>query len=619
MPDCGETASKVPARRLNTNETQVMHSTGRFFRIPLALTLTVALLLGGVSARANVYATNIKLNGALANASVSQGSSVTISYILNEPATSGVTINILSSTNVVRSISIDAGNAGTLRGTNSVIWDGTDNSQTVVAGGKYSVSITAAATGYSDWTQTTQDTNIGNTASFPWGIDVDKNTNSPYYGRVVMSCANANPSTTNGTGLFKMNADGSFADEGWYGYANYSTNDGGNVLAGQMGPSGWHCPEMIRIGEDDRIYVMDNSAVGAIIACDILATTNQLVIDEGTYTDPYGNHSVWGGPNNYGQCPLINDLSVNGWGIRQFDVCGLGTSNAAIYLVDTGDNPNWGIWCFRFDTNGAGFSDTNETQGCQVIYAGNDPDVTGGGVMVDYNMNIFFSSAHVSSADPGQRTFLWTNWAGGTLPPENSTFDTAFGNGGQPATWEVGSTDPYMTGIADTVINSRAYPTLVAVAMAQGDAVPGGHGGQNGGIRILSAVDGSVVKTNLDIANWYVTCAFDAVGNVYGCTWSANLWRAWSPPGANQATTKAVFSINVAGPFKVTSSNVSNGIVTINFSGPSNDPTAFKLVGSSTVNGTYSQVIGSIITGSNGSFTATATALGATQFYQIQM
>ena len=79
-----------------------------------------------------------------------------------------------------------------------------------------------------------------------------------------------------------MNADGSQADEGWFGYAGYTTDDGGDpeTIAGQMpGTPGFNDnPMKIRIGDDDRIYWVDNSYYGAIIACDMQATTNQFVI-----------------------------------------------------------------------------------------------------------------------------------------------------------------------------------------------------------------------------------------------------------------------------------------------------------------------------------------------------
>jgi hypothetical protein len=85
---------------------------------------TLAALTFTPTSKANVYATDLKINGSITNAvNTSQGSSVTVSYILNEPATAGVTINVLSGSNIVRTISIVSGD-GTNKGTNSVVWDG---------------------------------------------------------------------------------------------------------------------------------------------------------------------------------------------------------------------------------------------------------------------------------------------------------------------------------------------------------------------------------------------------------------------------------------------------------------------------------------------------------------
>ncbi|MDQ6630427.1 MAG: hypothetical protein M3Y82_01560, partial [Verrucomicrobiota bacterium] len=61
-----------------------------FFHGGLALAFASQFMAS--DARANVYATNIKLNGNLTNSvSVGQGSPVQITYILNEAATAGVT------------------------------------------------------------------------------------------------------------------------------------------------------------------------------------------------------------------------------------------------------------------------------------------------------------------------------------------------------------------------------------------------------------------------------------------------------------------------------------------------------------------------------------------------
>ena len=93
---------------------------------PIIRGLAIALAISSLTsnARANVYATNIKLNGSTNNPTIVVGQNVSISYILNEPASAGVTIGILSGTNVVRTISVPAGNPGPTLGTNTVTWNG---------------------------------------------------------------------------------------------------------------------------------------------------------------------------------------------------------------------------------------------------------------------------------------------------------------------------------------------------------------------------------------------------------------------------------------------------------------------------------------------------------------
>jgi hypothetical protein len=592
----------------------------------LALGLTLAMC--APSARANVYASNIKINGVLTgSATVGQGSSVNISYILNEPASLGLAIQIFSNAIPVRTIIINSG-LGTTRGLNTVAWDGKNESSANVPPGNYTVSITAQSSGHTGWTQISNDSDPGMAASYPYGIDVDRNTNSPYYGRVVMGCATGTGTPPAKDGLYKMNADGSVADEGWFGYAGYTTDDGGNTATGQM-PNAlaheswtWN-PGTIRIGEDDRIYWCDGSGVGSIMACDMQATTNQIVITSGTYVSGT-DFSHWGGPHNYGNCPLVGELDQSGDGPRQFDICNAGTTNAAIYLLDYGDYPDWGVWMWHL-VNGQ--SDTNDTVGTEVVVSGGTdfPWTTSAGVMVDYNLDVFMSSSRHNATDTTTRVALYTNWNGGILPqPTNGDYlgsmAYALGNGTPSPAWTVANPDAqsYVTAIWDTVIDSRVHPTLVAVCMANGDAVSGGHNGFNGGIRLLNAADGSVMVTNLDIANWYNGVAFDNAGNVYGCSRSANKWRIWSPPGANQATTPAVAAVLVVVPPHITHISDPVSGITIDFTGGATDPaSAFTLLSSSTVNGTYLPAAGAIITGSGGSFVATVPKNGAMQFYRI--
>ena len=590
----------------------------------------MAVLMAVISmaprARANVYATDIKLNGSLTGITNSNAIPVTISYILNEPATLGTTIKIFSGATVVDTISIASG-PGTLRGLNSVVWGGTNSNGSSVGAGVYSVSITAAASGYTNWTQISTDSS-NTVAVEPIGLAVDNNTNSPYYGRIVVGCASTTSAhgVSQNCGLYKANADGSPADEGAFGYAGYTNNDGGGTAVGQMSSfpatvngNYYLNPAIIRIGEDDRIYWADDSYSGAIVACDMQATTNQLVITSGT-NGPYGpspqNPTC---PNNYGNNPQVDFLDNSGPGIMQFDVVNAGKTNAALYLADFEDSPNWGIWMYHLK-NGA--SDTNDTTGTQAVTCqGSNLFTTGAGLMVDYNQDIFVSQFRTLGNDTNQATWLYTNWNGGTLPPENSGTNYAEGFGLPLPDWAVGSGDTNMTGIFDTVLDSRSHPTLVAVSMNAGDTVAGGNG-RNGGIRLLNPTNGSIVVSNLDATNWYKGVAFDNVGNVYGASSSAQYWRVWSPPGTNQATTVAVATFTIPGPptpINITRLTVNGSSVTINFNGPASaSASSFTLYSSARVAGPYAPVSGAAISSlGQGTFQATTTTSGSAQFYRI--
>src|SRR5436309_15648122 len=61
----------------------------QFWLAPLLLHLVLA-----TTANANVYATNVRLNGGIADVLMPAATNVDISYILNEPASNGVAISI---------------------------------------------------------------------------------------------------------------------------------------------------------------------------------------------------------------------------------------------------------------------------------------------------------------------------------------------------------------------------------------------------------------------------------------------------------------------------------------------------------------------------------------------
>jgi len=373
----------------------------QFGRTTGVLALGCALLFSAKTVRANVYATDIQINGNLTGALVPKGSPLSITYHLNQTADQGVTVSVLNGATVAAAIP-----GGTNMGINSVSW-------TPANTGTYSVSITAAATGFTNWTQISVDGNPGMPAHDPLGIDVDKNTNSPYYGRVVMGCAQKTgtinvPLPAMQTGLFKMNADGSQADEGWYGNANYLADDGKDApVAGQMPNSKGYDPMKIRIGDDDRIYWDDNSLLGAIIACDMRATTNQIVINEAGYaSNP--------------------DYGYLAHGFQEFDVAFTTTTNASVWLGE-GDIPNWGIWMYHM-TNGV--ADLNDIEGTQAVNAStNDSDMNitaNGGVMVDTNLDIFCGQNRFND-NAFYDSMVFTNWNMGVLPSEGQGFTLALG------------------------------------------------------------------------------------------------------------------------------------------------------------------------------------------------
>jgi hypothetical protein len=572
------------------------------------LALALALISSATTARANVYATDIKLNGSLSTITNAPGVTVYITYILNEPATAGVTVNILQGNSVVAAIA-----GGTNMGLNSVSWGGTNSAGNLVSNGTYSVSITAGAVGYSTWTQTSLDS-TNNVAVHPQGIAVDNNTNSPYYGRVMVGCASSG--TENGVtqqcGIYKMNADGSPADEGSFGYGGYTTDDYGDSATGEMDNGHGYNPWRLRIGDDDRLYMEDWSGLGAIVAFDMQVTTNQIVINESGYSG-----------NSY--------YDSFTYGLGNFDITFTTTPNAAVWLC-TADPIDFGVWYWHM-TNGA--AATNDTVGTWAVQSGPTSDLSypsyparlpaSGGFMVDANLDILISQSH-QSASSAYATMLYTNWDNGSLWPADPTGDEYGQQTGQ-VQWGVGANDATFEAVQDTVINNRQHPTMVAMPMLAGaDDYPG--------IRVLNATNGSVVTvtnsggatiqalTNLDYPTQYTCAAWDNVGNLYGASLSTNYWRVWSPPGTNQATTVAVPQLIVAAPLTITGITASPttpgcSAVTITFTAPGYPPaSAFTLVSSATVNGTYTDV-GASITGGLGVYQAAVTNC-STAFYRIK-
>ncbi|HLH56956.1 MAG TPA: hypothetical protein VKY92_25470, partial [Verrucomicrobiae bacterium] len=231
------------------------------------LILALAITVLTPNARANVYATNVRINGGATNITASAGDTISVSYLLNEPATLGTTLEVLSGTNVVTKFFVPGGDLGTLRGPNEVLWD---NFGATLPSGSYSFSVVPASSGYTNWTQITSDTADLNTyVSDGRGITVDQNPASLYYGRVFVANSSAGQGSTPGdtVGILKFNADTSGADEG----ISSAGMDGHQWLGGHTSP--WK----MQVSTDDYLYVDDLANGGEIFRWDPTVSSNSIL------------------------------------------------------------------------------------------------------------------------------------------------------------------------------------------------------------------------------------------------------------------------------------------------------------------------------------------------------
>jgi len=546
------------------------------------------------SARANVYATDVRLNGGTTNVTMPREGALSISYVLNEAASLGVTINILSGTNVVRALNFASGNPGSLRGANTAVWDGTDDNSNNVPGGVYSVTITAASSGYTNWTQTTVDTNPGNYIFYGTGIAVDRNPASPYYGRVFVGNAlqgpnpQSNPGDSNG--VLTLNADGSPADES---PTNWLKTGGLDWMNEGFAP--WK----IEVSGDDYVYVSDLNSPGGLVYRwnPLLSTNSQLLVL---------NTNNWGGGGG---------VNLSGPAIL-----GVGT-NTEIWMADT-RNPGFpislGIIEYKVTTNGAcAANDTGKTV-VGLETATNSLDQAPADVALDPYQNIYTIQNLIDSGDPSQRVFRFPAYNPAT-------------NGGSPEVvpaWAIGGGDDTYGGASGIAVD----PTGTYVAVAFWGTLAG-NDYTNGNTRVFLATNGALVADldlvpgTLDVVD--SDCAWDAVGNLYFTHGhpdevTPGVWRAFSPPGTNRATTMALGNVQVNGttgvPPLITSITDSGGTVTITFTaGQGDQASAFLILGATQAGGPFSPISGATIHElSPGVFQASFPSRTSQAYYRVE-
>jgi hypothetical protein len=471
-------------------------------RNPWLLVGLFFFLAASLSARANVYATDIRVNGSLKDGVVVPGGALTISYILNDDATN-VAVRIYAGTNVVKTFSSDDGGAGanmTNAGLNMVVWHGTNDNGSAAAQGVYNIRITAMAAGYAFWTNITDD-GPNFFVNVPTGIAINKNTNSPYYGRVFVG--NGYEGNGMANDIFKYNADGSLADEGSAGNDGYPWGNGG--LAN---PSPWK----MDIGSDDRLYVDDWSGHGLVVSFDQVLSSHYLDV---LRADNYPYSSI----NLSGPC-----------------VCGTGT-NMQIFMADftQAEIEGLGILSWTFAANGViAIGDTGTVD---VTLTTNTSGLTIApyAVSVDTNGDLYTIQQVTSANDEDPRVLCFPP------PPIGGPPDTL-------SRWAFGGGVPALVENYGVAVDATA--TFVAVATRGYDDGNGPDNLQDGGVNIFLAKSGTLV-TNIvrdpeGITNQeFIDVAWDNVGNLYALDFSDSVWRVYSPPGSNQATTVAVPFIQV--------------------------------------------------------------------------
>lgn len=534
------------------------------------LILALAITSLPSRAHANVYATNVRVNNGTTNITALPGgtNTIAISYLLNEPASLGATVQIFSGTTVVTNMFFAPETQGALRGINEVTWDGTQS----VGGGTYSVRVIAAASGYTNWTQITSDTADLNTyVSQANGIAVDRNPASQFYGRIFLANSLPGPGSSPGdnVGILKFNADTSEAEEG----ISNAGSDGHIWTGANVSP--WK----LEVSDDDYVYVDDLANGGEIFRWDPTISSNSLLY------------------------VLRSDNRKKGAALSGPAIVGTGTSTQILM-----GNMN-AAEIFRWSLEASSVCASNDTGTVVISNTGsNFFDVA-----VDKDGNIYTCANTTVSGDPIPRVLRFP--AGGSASETN-------------AVWAVGGGDDTYAGASGIAVD----PTGTYVAVAFGGPAGGFSTNGNTKILWVTNGTAAAnldlgVSMQGDANHDDTACAWDAVGNVYYVDVYFSRWRTFSPPGTNQASTVALANIQMSGSpppppstsLQITKISVSGGNVSIDFSAGTNDTAStFTILGSAVVTGPFSKVNSAVITQvGQGQFNAVFPLGPTTQYFRI--
>ena len=222
------------------------------------LFLSIVLLFGVTEVKANVFASAVEID-------FSGTFPASISYNLNQDATSVViTIKDYPSGAVVKTITVTTGN-GTLVGFNNVDWDGSLDAGGTASSGVYTVEINASDdTGSDGYELLSYDTGPDSWYWSSSGIESNNNQGSPYFGTNYVTERTGGTSSNDGgietiRGLYLHDSFGRY--HGFLQAISYAEGNSAvdwDVLAGYEG-----APWGAAVGPDDRVYVYVLASNGA--------------------------------------------------------------------------------------------------------------------------------------------------------------------------------------------------------------------------------------------------------------------------------------------------------------------------------------------------------------------
>ncbi len=476
------------------------------FVVPLALAVAVVL---PIACFANVYPTNLGQSAS----SFSTGQNVTLSYLLNEDATSGVTVSILNGSNsVVRTIT-----GGTSKGVNEVLWDGKDNSSVNLPAGNYSFRVTSTGDTRSNWDLISTDSVLNN-FEIPISVAVNKNPDSSYYGRVYVANSRDLPTVAGrelGDGLYMLNAD--LSDTGIAGGTGPYT---GGVNWGLSANS----PFRLEVGLDDSVYIADWSDANS----GLWQASPDL---GGSWTETLDST----GRDGIGLSPVHGSIS---------DVVVVGTGeNRRFYTADEDIGVAGSIIRYDIGTDTTFTEPAGESERSGYLFNNANSNPGGGG-----NWNINFRNSLVLD----KRGDFWysQNRSGGTDRASLvriGDFDPVTGIG--TINWDsltaLGSPDPLRG------IQGMAYdPVNDVIAIVTSNL---------GNIVIFDPTTQTILTQFAFGATTNNDVAFDNAGNLYVSNQSAEYVRVWSPPNGGNFIANE-FSTNSLAPLGAISLTVGVGL-----------------------------------------------------------